>query len=100
MWQDSSGVEQRTHKPKVGSSNLPPATISLNELRESREMGQGTGSQLVPLRMERVARGGWAYLACFFSLCVQDNGMEDDCREPPSPTWTESLPSIIEDIRS
>lgn len=25
-WQGSSGVEQRTHKPFVGSSNLPPAT--------------------------------------------------------------------------
>lgn len=26
-WQDSSGVEQRTHKPKVGGSNPPPATV-------------------------------------------------------------------------
>ncbi len=26
--QSSSGVEQRTHKPKVGSSNLPSGTMS------------------------------------------------------------------------
>ena len=25
-------VEQRIHKPKVGSSTLPPATIALTEL--------------------------------------------------------------------
>ena len=31
-WQDSSVVEQRIHKPKVGSSTLPPATIALTEL--------------------------------------------------------------------
>jgi hypothetical protein len=49
MWQDSSGVEQRTHKPKVGSSNLPPATISLNGLRRLRKMGRGTGAHEVPI---------------------------------------------------
>ncbi len=38
IWQCSSVVEQRTHKPLVGGSNPPPATISPSMTYEDKEV--------------------------------------------------------------
>ena len=45
IWPDSSGVEQRTENPCVGSSNLPPATSGMRKKRhEARSLRKQTES--------------------------------------------------------